>query len=187
MSNLPENRRKDIWQMLYALDCFQNVEKVCEHILERNIVNGNPMYHSLLTAAYVIYGRPFKKNYGIGKLDESFVPKSLIDKHKEIIKHRDKIFSHTDVNGKWEEEDLSLNQVELVVENGRCQWRIRAIQAEPEFVRSMMDLSKDLARKADARIQDLNQRIGKYVPKRNGVYKLNLDKELKAFELTESF
>ncbi|AYV14063.1 hypothetical protein [Shewanella algae] len=185
MSQLPEGKRKEIWQMLFALDCFQNVEEVCRYILKEKIVNGNPMYHSLLTSAYTIYGRPFKKSYGIGRLDESFVPKNLLETHREIIAHRDRMFAHTDVNGTLEGTADSLNQVELHVLNGRYQWIIRAIQAEPDFIETMMDASIKLAKKSDNRVQELNQVIGKFAPKKNGAYKLVLDKQQKAFVATE--
>ena len=185
MSQLPESKRKEIWQMLYALDCFQNVEEVCRYILEKGIVNGNPMYHSLLTSAYVIYGRPFKKSYGVGKLDDSFVPKSILENHKEIIAHRDRMFAHTDVNGTLEGTAENLNQVELVAQDGFYQWRVRAIQADPEFIQSMLDAAQKLSKKADSTIQEINKAIGKYAPKQNGVYKLVLDKAKKAFERIE--
>lgn len=175
MNEMPLEERVNLWQMLHALDCFQHVDRVCSLIQEKAITNGHPLYHSLLTSLYVLYGRPFKKSHGVGRLPDDIVPKELRHIHDDLILHRDKIFAHTDVNGTWEEEDMNLNQVELTVQNGICSWRIRTVQPMPEKVKEFQSLCATLVKKVEYHINKINGEIGKYVPHANGIYRLVLD------------
>jgi len=185
---IPLDERKQIWQWLHALDCFQHVDRVCEFILEQNITNGHPLYHSLLTAVFVLYGRPFKKSHGVGRLPDGIVPKELLDIHNDLLIHRDKIFAHTDVNGVLEDEGLNLNQVDLTVDDGFYQWRVRTVQPERERVAEFRSLSQKLARKVDYHIQKFNKKWGRSAPYSNGTYRLNLSPDSEdAFEREVDF
>lgn len=175
MNEMPVEERMNLWRMLHALDCFQHVDRICSLIQENGITNGHPLYHSLLTSMYVLYGRPFKKSHGVGRLPDDIVPKELHDIHNDLMLHRDKIFAHTDVNGTWEEEDMNLNQVELTIQNGFCSWRIRTVQPMPERVREFQSLCAELVKKVEYHINKINGKIGKYVPHANGIYRLVLD------------
>ncbi len=188
MNELSLEERVNLWQMLHALDCFQHVDRVCSFIQENAITNGHPLYHSLLTSLYVLYGRPFKKSHGVGRLPDDIVPKELRHIHDDLILHRDKIFAHTDVNGIWEEEDMNLNQVELTVENGFCSWRIRTVQPMPERVKEFQTLCAELVKKVEYHINKLNRKIGRCVPHTNGIYRLVLDKNAPvAFEPEQNY
>lgn len=188
MNEMLLEQRVNLWQMLHALDCFQHVGRVCSFIQDNAITNGHPLYHSLLTSLYVLYGRPFKKSHGVGRLPDDIVPKELRHIHDDLILHRDKIFAHTDVNGTWEEEDMSLNQVELTVQNGLCSWRIRTVQPMPERVKEFQSLCTELVRKIEYHINKINGKVERHIPHTNGIYRLVLDpKASSAFQPEQNY
>ena len=174
------NDRKQLWQLLHALDCFQQVDRICVHIQEHAITNGHPLYHSLLTSLFVLYGRPFKKAHGIGPMPDDIVPTELRAVHEDLVTHRDKIFAHTDVDGRWEVEGLSLNQVELTIQNGYYNWRVRTIHPMPERITEIRSLCAVLIPKVNYHINKMNQRFAKFAPRTNGTYRLVLDPNAKA-------
>jgi len=185
---MPLEERVNLWQMLHAFDCFQHVGRVCSFIQENAIANGHPLYHSLLTSLYVLYGRTFKKSYGVGCLPDDIVPKELRHIHDDLILHRDKIFAHTDVNGTWEDEDMNLNQVELTVQNGFCSWRIRTAQPMPERVKEFQSLCAELVRKIEYHNNKINGKVNNYAPHVNGIYQLVLDPNApSAFQPEQSY
>ena len=53
----------------------------------------------LMTAVYVLYGKPFKKSYGVGCLGEELIPVEYQELHRDLLKHRDKILAHSDASG----------------------------------------------------------------------------------------
>jgi hypothetical protein len=121
-------------------------------------------------------------------LADELVPKELRHIHDDLILHRDKIFAHTDVNGKWEEENLNLNQVEFTVRDGFCSWLIRTIQPMPERVAEFQSLGAALVSKVEYHINKINRKVEKYVPHTNGIYRLILDpKATSAFQSEQGY
>jgi hypothetical protein len=75
---------KTLWKMIYAYHCFRNVENACSFILDQKMDENHPVYYSLITSIYVLYGKPFKHSNVVGKLADDIVS----PKQRAVEQHR---------------------------------------------------------------------------------------------------
>lgn len=87
------------WLMLYSMDAFSNVLWACDYLLKHTPHVAGPTHRTFLTAIITNYGRPFRRNNGVGRLDESIVPSEFRDLHRQLVSERDKVHAHTDADG----------------------------------------------------------------------------------------
>lgn len=90
---------KLLWKMFYAGQSFEHARAAAEYVLKENISADDSMLYPLMTAVYVLYGKPFKKSYGVGCLGEELIPVEYQELHRDLMKHRDKILAHSDASG----------------------------------------------------------------------------------------
>jgi hypothetical protein len=65
---------KALWKFFYAHECFKQVENACSFIIDNSLDENHPAYYPLVTAIYVLYGKPFKRSNVVGKLPSDIVP-----------------------------------------------------------------------------------------------------------------
>jgi hypothetical protein len=90
---------KLLWKMFYAEQCFKHAQAAAEHIFKEKLEENNPLFYSLFTAIYIIYGKPFRPSRGVGKLGEEIIPAEHLELHRLLLQHRDQIYAHADATG----------------------------------------------------------------------------------------
>jgi hypothetical protein len=90
---------KLLWKKYYAVQCFKHAQVAAEYILQNKIAEDDPVFFPLITAVYVLYGRPFKRTKGVGVLGKEIIPQEHLELHQSILDHRDQIYAHSDAIG----------------------------------------------------------------------------------------
>jgi len=88
--------RKNWWLKVYACTSFRTSLSFCRQLLKSVKSTRHELYLPLSIAIHAFYGRPFKRQKGIGKLGEDFVPCKFKGIHKCLITFRDNVLVHTD-------------------------------------------------------------------------------------------
>lgn len=88
--------RKNWWLKAYAYTSFEKSLESCNQFLRFVDSTSHELYLSLSIAIHTLYGRPFKFQKGIGKLQGDFVPDEYKGIHNCLITFRDKVLVHSD-------------------------------------------------------------------------------------------
>jgi hypothetical protein len=166
---------KLLWKMFYAGQSFEHARTAAEHVLKENISADNVILYPLMTAVYVLYGKPFKKSHGVGCLGEELIPSQYQELHQNLLKHRDKILAHSDSNG-FEWFDVGqVNQVRLVRRPTDKSLICSQLQANPALLPHIISLCLELQKQVEAKKRELFKQYEKYVPAQAGEYVLNIE------------
>lgn len=166
---------KLLWKMFYAGECFKHAQAAAEFVLQNSIGEDNPVFYPLVTAVYVLYGKPFKPSHGVGFLEDGIVPSEYQELHRELLKHRDQIYAHSDAAAfKWFDVG-QVNQVRLVRRATGKSLVCSQFQAKPPLIPHIISLCQMLREKAERNKMELFTRYEKYVPAKVGEYVLNID------------
>ena len=114
MKKLPQTKRLEYWKYQCAALTFLRAKDVGEYLIEHKT---SPLAYQLLTALYVLYGRPFKQRKQV-RIPEQLVPSEYAEEHSLLLDLRDKMFAHVDTNGPSEKNIESLTKILMRVENG---------------------------------------------------------------------
>lgn len=165
---------KLLWKMFYAEQCFKHVQVTAEYVLQNNIEEDNPMFYPLITAIYVLYGRPFKKSYGVGSLGEEIIPPEYLELHRLLLNHRDQIYAHSDATG-FELPDVGqANQVGVAVSITEKRLFGTQLCARPPLLPNIINLCQSLQNKAEYHVCKLFERYKNQVPDQVGKYTINV-------------
>ena len=109
-----------------AHDAFSRaIEQIDFVTKNRNNFPSNVLYINSLSMIFILYGKPFTNNRGIGKLAEDIIPSDLMEYHRNIIIFRDKLIAHVDQNGRTpDDETENLVEIELHIKNRKSQWNL---------------------------------------------------------------
>lgn len=180
----PTEDTQQFWLMLYAIDAFSNVLWACDYLLKHTPSVAGPMYRTLMTAVLTNYGRPFRRNYGVGKLSNSFVPPEFRDLHDQLIHERDKVHAHSDAQG-IPTPIGNANQVRLLRLPHAFKWVTSTYLPYGEIdIHRLRHLCLALTQELDRRTDEYERRCLAVIRKLNpGEYLLNTDvKEAELFE-----
>jgi hypothetical protein len=166
---------KLLWKMFYAGQSFEHARAAAEHILKENISADDAIFYPLMTAVYVLYGKPFRKSHGVGCLGEELIPLQYQELHRDLLKHRDKILAHSDANGfEWFDAGQA-NQVRLVRRPTDKSLICSQLQANPALLPRVISLCLELQEQVETKKLELFKRYEKHVPAQVGEYILNID------------
>jgi hypothetical protein len=145
MTNEEYDDVRQLWVLTHAINDFESVKVACHLLLTEHTNREHPIYRTLLTAAYVAYGRPFKAK---GKLaiDENLVPAEHLHFHGQMIEHRDKIHAHNDRSGMPLADRFNINRVTIIRQFGGHQITADTIQALPATIVKMNALAVCMCR-----------------------------------------
>jgi len=172
-----------LWKMFYAGQSFEHSRVAAKYVLQKNIIEDEPIFYPLMAAVYVLYGKPFKKSCGVGcPIGEDIIPQDYLELHRDLLKHRDKILAHSDAN-KFELFDVGqANQVRLVVRSPTDKSLICSqLQANRPLLPHIISLCLELQEKVESSKIELFKRYEKYAPNAVGEYILNIDDPNGAF------
>lgn len=166
---------KLLWKMFYAGQCFKHAQAAAEFALQNNIGEDNPVFYPLIMAVYVLYGKPFKRSHGVGLLGEEIVPSEYQELHRDLVKHRDQIYAHSDADA-FEWADVGrVNQVRLLRRPTDKSLVCCQLQARAPLMPYIISLCQELEEKVERNKMELFKRYEKYVPAKVGEYVLNID------------
>jgi hypothetical protein len=165
---------KLLWKMFYAGQSFEHARAAAEYVLKENISADDAMLYPLMTAVYVLYGKPFKKSNVVGCLGEELIPLEYQELHRDLLKHRDKILAHSDAKGfEWLDVGQA-NQVRLVRRPTDKSLVCSQLQANPARLPDIISLCLELQEQVEIKKRELFKRYEKYVPAEVGEYTLNI-------------
>lgn len=167
---------KLLWVIFYAGQSFENSRAAAEYVLRNKIAEDNSVFYPLMTAVYVLYGKPFGKSRGVGRLlGEELIPTEYLELHRDLLKSRDKIFAHSDAN-EFEWFDVGqANQVRLVRRPTDKSLQCSQLQANPSLLPHIISLCLELQEKIEIRKIELFKQYEKFVPAEVGEYVLNIE------------
>ena len=140
---------KLLWIMFYAEEGFKQAKSAAEYIRQKPIAESDPVFYPLITAVYVLYGKPFGTNYGAGALNQDIVPTEFLELHKTLLDHRNQTYAHTDATRLEFQEVGKVNQVRLVVRGPSDKSLFCGqLQASHPLIPPIIDLCQQLQEKA---------------------------------------
>jgi len=83
----------------------QVVEALSTLLANGTVAEGSPKYSSIINTIYVVYGRPFHRCAGVGRLEKLDIPTDRHDVHDHLMTFRDKVYGHKDTDGIRIDED----------------------------------------------------------------------------------
>jgi hypothetical protein len=166
---------KSLWKFFYARECFKHAENACSFILESGMKENHPAYFPLISAIYVLYGKPFKRSSVVGKLPRDIVPEKFRALHDLMEYHRDQVYAHTDAHD-WNDDEPGVpNQVRLVVSStGEARLFGTEFYARPPFLPNVIALCRKMRTKVDHHIDRIQKRHQNILPKEKGEYPINV-------------
>ena len=165
--------RKNWWLKAYAHASFKKSLSCCEQLLKYVDSTLHDLYVPLSVTIHVFYGRPFKRQEGIGKLEQDFVPCQFSGTHRCLITFRDKILCHTDA-GEVEEAGRPLH--DLVYHRIRSDVVFSTSDPRPDLD-FYKEVSKYLLVMIDKVRKEIDLIYGKFnelLPSSDGDYLLNV-------------
>jgi len=169
------NDAKLLWKLFYAGQCFMHAQKAAEYVLRNENEENNSVLYPLITAVYVLYGKPFLRNDSVGRLDEAIIPTEYLDWHRTFLKHRNKTYAHSEANAFEFLDAGNVNQVRLLVHPPEPPSLICSqFQAEPALMPIIINLCRLLQEKIGNQKNELFQRYKQYIPAQVGEYVLNV-------------
>jgi len=145
----PTEETNTFWLMLYAMDAFKKCILCCESMLKYRITPAEFAYLPMIIAVLTMYGKPFHRNVGVGKLDDGFVPPAYKDLHELMIRDRDKIHAHSDAKGK-DSRIGNANEVYLIRAEEGFSWGVPTLVSfDEKEIRSIIALCEALIQKLD--------------------------------------
>ncbi len=166
---------KLLWKMFYAGQCFKHAQAAALFVLQNNLGEDNPVFYPLITAIYVLYGKPFKRSHGVGFLGVEIVPAEYQDLHHDLLKHRDQIYAHSDANAFEWADVRQVNQVRLLRRTTDKSLICSQLQACAPLMPHIISLCQELEESAERNKVELFKRYEKCVPAKVGEYVLNID------------
>jgi hypothetical protein len=115
--------RISFWQHAYARASFVDARLQCELLLSSNPPPNSILRRALSIAIVTLYSRPFKQRELV-RLSEDVVPTECRTTHNEIIKIRDKIIAHRDLDAPVADWGF-VNQLRINLRSG--EWTVNTI------------------------------------------------------------
>jgi hypothetical protein len=174
MGDFPLAQRRLLMQWFLAADCFAAALKQLDHILAQPADIGPHLYMNSMAAFFVVYARPFGNNRGVGRLRTEIVPDAYTACHDEILLYRDKVFAHSDLDGRIEEVNEYLGHAELVTWDGRYRWDMRLLLPRQPRLTEYRSLVLAVQRASESRFTQINAEYGSSLALPKGRYRLNV-------------
>ena len=177
MLTAPHAERVEFYKFKYAVSMFAEARSVLSYIKEHQVDSSHPLHHSLWTAFYVFYSKPFKQRTAI-KLDTIIVPDEHRDDHKAIITLRDKMFAHSDLDDLASDSGEPLNAIIVSFHGGPPTFGFRFLHPRGDQVDRFGELVDKLIQKASFHAaKPWNRWARKLKVARGGQYRFNTSKE----------
>ena len=181
MTELSQQRRKDWWMTLYAVQSFNLSLPACKLLLKLGD-QASPYYPSLIISIHGYYGRPFKKQQGVSTskrgIEDRIIPIEFSGLHKFLIDFRDKVLLHNDGDD-FPALEEPINLIRLAVRPRGNEFHSVAPFFHPiETYKIVPNLLEFLIEKFTLDHQRMEQEFSSLFPDTPGQYVLNLKQGL---------
>jgi hypothetical protein len=169
---------KKYWLMFQANETFKAVHRGCLELVSSGLSQESPIYFPLVAGLICLYGKPFKKSEGVGKLPNKMVPKEHLPLHNDLITIRDKLYAHSDANetvtlGILHFGELRAYRYKYPKPQGG--YFIDRLQIAPGFFGNhMAKLAQAMVEKTQYYVDLLGKRFAPHIPHRDGECLLNI-------------
>jgi len=135
------------------------------------------VFHALITAIVVTYGRPFSGNRGIGKLPVDMIPDEHRTLHDKLMLLRNQVYAHTDSKTDPNLATISINSLIFRSHDGEIEFGLQELKPEEHPVKGIMKLASALEKKTGYHMDKVLSRVKKHrLP--DGEYLLNMDPDV---------
>jgi hypothetical protein len=172
----PYKDRIEFWKFQHASVTFAEATKLCDQIIKQKIDSGHPLLTSMMTTLHIFYGRPFKQRPEV-RISETIVPQKYKDIHGGLIKMRDQIYAHVDIDGPKTANQNSLNKVGVFIRGSEARFALTMVFPREIQVGTIRDLTVLLSEGTWSHAEKIWRQYFKmqYVP--DGDYEINLSKD----------
>lgn len=155
MSAPSQTDRIAFWMHSYARASFIQARDYAQVIIDHDPPLRSTMRKALTDAIFGAYCRPFKQRPPV-KLPQEIIPASHREFHDAIIKIRDKVVAHRDLNGPISERGF-VNQLQLNFCAGRWEINTYSPTITNENSRKVVSLANTLIIAMDQKIEDFTR------------------------------
>ncbi|MBU4286819.1 MAG: hypothetical protein KKI12_01440 [Proteobacteria bacterium] len=168
------NKRRELWLLVYASNSCKLVRDLCNEAISGACQEGDSTYTGIINAIYVVYARSYYWCRSIGKLTEDDLPPGSKCLHIEMLRFRDKLYAHKDLDAVQEESEI-FNTVRAVVIDGRITMVSNELLPRGPKLQSIMEHVEKLEEHFNTRVRALLQEIRRPGWPSDGEYILNMD------------
>ena len=115
-------------------------------------------------------------NFGVGRLDDSFIPAERLADHKHIMSLRSTFYAHSDAT-EPPSSNQPANAIIVFAKNGELQFALREMKTLPPGLPLVVDMARLLLAKAHDEAEEIATKIGLRGDIPDGAYHLNLADE----------
>jgi len=166
---------KRFWLMFQARETFKAVHQGCLELVRSKLPETSPLYFPLIAGLICLYGKPFKENRGVGKLQIGMVPKENLNLHTDLITIRDKLYAHSDADQTVIVGNLHFGEVRCYRWPDDGGYYIEHLHIAPEFFSKFVAvLAEQMVEKTNYHFDRLGKKFVPNLPNRPGEYLLNI-------------
>lgn len=169
-SSVPYEDRRLFTMHQSANITFGMVADVCKYLLAHCLPKNSPIHDPLVTAIFVLYGRPFKQQKI--RLSEDIVPPAYRMVHKLLVDMRDKMYAHTDLDDYFSIKDMPMNMLTGYTKSNQTTFGITIFTPDIQKVQDLVILLQSICK------QNAMDIWNKHMMKKrleDGAYVVNLD------------
>ena len=174
MSPPDSDTRKRWWLLCYGLTAMQKASHTAQQLVSLCKSNRDPLFLPLAVAVHAFYARPFSKNEGVGRIDQSIVPPDLIGWHEWLMAFRMKAYCHTD-SFKMKDSSEVWNDVVFEIDGGIKEISTKTPCVQVEDYIPVIDHCEIMDRMFFLEIHKLNEIYRDLIPAETGDYELRVD------------
>lgn len=168
------DKRRELWLLVYASNSCKLVRDLCAVAISGACQEGDSTYTGIINAIYVAYARPYHWCRCIGRLTEEDLPPESTSLHNEMIRLRDKLYAHKDLDGFQVESEI-FNTVRAVVIDSRITMVSNELLPRGPKLQSIKEHVEKLEEHFNTRTRALLQEIRRPGWPPDGEYILNMD------------
>jgi hypothetical protein len=157
-----------------AWGCFSRTSNLCKYLIDNKNLLKEEVGIGILSGICATYGKPFYKSHGISKFDEDIIPIEFFAIHNRTMHFRDKLFAHSDTDGKIESINAFLINIILQVKDNHRQWQSASPTPNELYLTDLMSLCKYLCDYCQSIIKKFNKNYIDVYRLKNGIYSLNI-------------
>jgi hypothetical protein len=164
---------KQFWLMFQANETFKAVQQACLELVHSGISDASLLYYPLIAGIICLYGKPFKRSAGVGKLPIEMVPEEQLDLHKSLLVIRDKLYAHSDAQS-VKFGQLHMNELRCYRWPNEGGYFIDRLNIAPSYFNLVAELAAQMTEKTQYHVDKLAKKFTYRAPRRLGEFLLNI-------------
>ena len=167
MTNTEFDEAKKFWLMFQANETFKAVHQGCLELVRSGLSEASPLYFPVVAGLICLYGKPFKRSKGVGKLQIEMVPEEHVSVHNQLIVIRDKLYAHSDATITVMVGNQHFGEVRSFRWPDEAGYYLQHLHIAPEFFsRFMAELVTAMMEKTQYYVDRLGPKLAPHVPAR---------------------